>query len=98
MVYLSLTDVVDGTELTLQMVDATRNRPIFQTDVKINEKDRLATVEIVLPLPRLSAFVVKPGTLSFDVLWQGEILGSHRLIVESAATSTDEVSSSEEGE
>lgn len=95
MVYISLTDVIDGTELTLQMVDVSKNRPLFQTGVQINEKNRLATVEIVIPLPRLSTFVRGLGTLSFDVLWQGEILGSHRLLVESAPSDGD--SSSEGG-
>lgn len=92
-IYISLTDVVDGTELTFQMVDVTRNEPIFETSAKITEEDRLATVEIVLPLPRISEFVTRPGTLSFDVLWHGEILGSHRLRVEEAESPTGESSS-----
>src|SRR5581483_10699135 len=81
MAYISLTDVVDGTELALQMVNVSKNEVLFGVGVKIQQKDRLATVEIVVPLPPFGMFVREAGTLSFDVVWGGEILGSHRLLV-----------------
>jgi hypothetical protein len=82
--YISLTDVVDGTEITLQMVNISKNAPLFHTSLKISGTNRLGTVEIIAPLPPMSTFVREPGTLSLDVLWRGEILGSHRLIVAQA--------------
>jgi hypothetical protein len=79
--YVSLTDVIDGTAITLQMVNAIKNQVMFRVDLVIKEPDRLATVEIVVPLPAINTFVTEAGVLSFDVMWDGEILGSHRLVV-----------------
>ena len=78
-VYLSLTDVIDGTQLSLQFVNVSKNRIVFGIDFKIACKNRLATVEIVLPLPSLRPALHESGTFSFDVIWSGEILGSHRI-------------------
>lgn len=83
--YVSLTDVVDGTAITLQLVDVSKNRVLFQTGLKIAVNDRLATVEIVAPLPPLKMFVREPGTFSLDIVWRSEILGSHRLVVREIA-------------
>jgi len=80
--YISLTDVVDGTEITLQFVNVSKNKVLFGSALKLSGKDRLATVEIVAPLPPLRRFVGEAGTYSFDVVWNGEILGSHRLVVQ----------------
>lgn len=79
--YISVTDVVDGTELVLQFVNQSTNKVVFRAGVKLEVKDRLETVEIVAPLPPMSAIINKPGVYSFDVLCDAEILGSHRLIV-----------------
>jgi hypothetical protein len=77
--YISLTDVVDGTEIILQFVNVTKNEELFGTSFRIEKADRLSTVEIIAALPPLSRFVKEAGTFSLDVIWQGEILGSHRL-------------------
>jgi hypothetical protein len=79
--YISLTDLVEGTELVLQFVNVTKNQVIFQTGFKVNVQDRLATVEIVAPLPPIAQYVQEVGTFSLDVLCDNEILGSHRLLV-----------------
>jgi hypothetical protein len=79
--YLSFTDVIDGTDITLQAVNVSKNVVLFQTTFKINVNDRLATVEIILPLPPMAVFATEPATLSLDVVCNGEILGSHRLLV-----------------
>jgi hypothetical protein len=79
--YISLTDVVDGTEIGLQFINVTRNEMLFRNNMKINCNDRLGTVEIVAPLPPLHAIANKEGTYSLDVLWNNEILGSHRIMV-----------------
>jgi hypothetical protein len=79
--YISLTDVVDETEITVQFFDQTRNDIVFGQQLKIQCNDRLATVELVLPLPSMMQCASKAGTYSFDVIWSGEILASHRLVV-----------------
>jgi hypothetical protein len=79
--YVSLTDVVEGTELVLQFFNQTKNESVLHTGVRITGADRLATIEIVVPLPTVSSFIKEPGTYSLDVLWKGELLGSHRVLV-----------------
>src|SRR5260370_19010298 len=88
-VYISRTDVVDGTKLNLQFVNMTKNKVLFQTGLTINVKDRLRTVEIVAPLPPLARYVTEPGTFSLDVLCDNEILGSHRLLVKELGQQTE---------
>jgi hypothetical protein len=71
------------------MVNVSLNEVIFQLGLKIQQKDRLATVEIVVPLPPLNVFVRQAATLAFEVVWGGEILGSHRLLVKDDAQPTE---------
>jgi hypothetical protein len=80
-VYISLTDIVDGTEIVLQFLNITKNRPLMQTGFRLDPHDRLATVEIVVPLPPIANYLEGPGTYSLDVLWGEELLGSHRIRV-----------------
>lgn len=79
--YLSLTDVVDGTKLLLQFIHRGRNEVLFDTAITIQNQDRLATIEIAYQLPPLAPYVQGPGEYAFDVISEGIILGSHRLIV-----------------
>jgi hypothetical protein len=79
--YISLTDVVDGTEINLQFMNVGKNALLFQIGIKIASNDRLATVEIVAPLPPISTFCTEAGTYSLDVVWGTDLLGSHRLVV-----------------
>ena len=76
--YISLTDVCDGTELTLQFVNLSTNKVQFETRVALKCEERLATIEIVAPLPRLS--ITEAGVYAFEVLCEGELIGSHRII------------------
>ncbi len=76
--YISLTDVVDYTELLMQFVNLQLNAVLFESSVAIRCRDRLATVEIVAALPRLP--VASPGAYAFEIVWNGEILGSHRIV------------------
>lgn len=85
--YISLTDVWDNTKLELQFVSLKRNRVLFDTEIKIKCKDRLATVEIISQLPRLD--IPEPGIYAFEVVYGGEIIGSHRIIAR-AADDSDE--------
>ncbi len=80
--YVSLTDVMDNTTLTLEYSNIGDNTSIFQVSVQIQNNDRLATIEIVVPLPPMTVFAPKSGTYSLDVLWNKEIIGSHRVVVE----------------
>jgi len=78
--YISLTDVVDGTKLTLQFINLGKNIVLLELAMVVNIKDRLETVEIVAPLPPLP--ITEPGTYALEVVCEGEILRSHRIIAE----------------
>lgn len=75
--YLSLTDVCDNTVLSVHFTYLTKNEVLFETQFTIPCKDRLATVEIVLPLPPLP--IQGPGTYALEVICDGEIIGSSRI-------------------
>ena len=77
-VYMSLTDVCDKTKLLLQFVNLTKNAVLLGTEVEVSCKDRLGTLEVVLPLPTLP--VQEEGIYAIEVVCEGEILGSHRVI------------------
>lgn len=79
--YVSLTDVIDGTEIALQFVNVSKNNQVlFEAPAKIKCDDRLATVEMAFALPPLGRCITEGGTYSLDIVWRGEILGSHRIV------------------
>lgn len=77
-VYLSLTDVCDGTKIRLQFVNLSKNTVLLETAMSLNCQNRLVTIELVLPLPPLP--ITEAGTYSLEVLSEDTILGSHRVI------------------
>lgn len=75
--YISLTDVCDKTKLSLQFVNLTKNAVLMGTEILVECDNRLQTVEIVAPLPPLP--IRESGTYAFEVVCEGEILGSYRI-------------------
>ncbi len=78
--YVSLTDVCDGTTLEIQFINLSKNLVLFGTAVNIAHVDRLANVELVLPLPVLP--ITEAGTYALQVVCEGEIVGSWRVVAE----------------
>jgi hypothetical protein len=76
--YVNLTDVSEGTKLALQFVNLTKNEVLFGTEVAIGKVNRLAAVEMMFPLPPLPIGGV--GTYAVEVVCEGEILGSWRIV------------------
>lgn len=76
--YISVTDILRACELDVQFVNLTKNAVLFRTKVAVNCADRLQTVEVVLPLPLLP--IDGPGVYSLEVVCEGKILGSHRIV------------------
>lgn len=76
--YLSLTDVCDNTEITLQFVNLNKNKVLFHSEFLIESKDRLATHELIIPLPQLP--ITENGVYAFEVICENEIIGSHRIM------------------
>lgn len=83
--YISITDAASNTELLLQFTNLTTNRTIFGTKLRVESHDRLQTIEIVAPLPRLP--ISEAGTYAIEVLCEGELLGSHRIVAEESILS-----------
>jgi len=77
-VYIGITDVCDGTKLNLQFVSLDKNKILFETNVTITNVQRLQLVEIAIPLPHFQ--LEEPGTYAFEIVCDGEIVGSHRLV------------------
>jgi hypothetical protein len=77
--YVSLTDVCDSTLLKLQFVSLRKNKVLFEKEITIQCQDRLATVEIVLALPHFN--VPEAGMYAFEIVCEGEIIGSSRIKV-----------------
>lgn len=82
--YVSLTDVCENTVLQLQFVNLTKNAILFSKELTVNCQDRLATVELVFPLPPLP--IHESGSYAFEVVCEGNILGSCRIKAEELGT------------
>jgi hypothetical protein len=78
--YVSLTDVCDGTKVQLQFVNLSKNVVLFGTEIPITNDNRLATIELVFPLPPLP--IQETGTYALEVVCDGDILGSCRIMAE----------------
>ncbi len=78
--YVSLTDVCDGTAIQVQFVNLSKNILLFSTEVSVPNVDRLSNIELILPLPTLP--ITEAGVYALQILWQGEILGSWRVVAE----------------
>jgi hypothetical protein len=85
--YVNLTDVVEGTKLLLRFVNLSKNDVLFGTEVMVNNVHRLATVELVLPLPRLP--IQETGSYALELVCDGEILGSCRITAENMDEKTE---------
>ena len=76
--YISLTDVCNNTRLDLQFVSLEHNKVLFMTQLIVQCHDRLASVEFIAPLPPFT--VDESGAYAFEIVCEGEVIGSHRLM------------------
>lgn len=79
--YISITDVHQEARLTLRYIQLSdvEHQVFFQAELAATCNDPLQTVEIVVPLPPLPAI---KGVFALEVLWESDLLGSHRVVVE----------------
>jgi hypothetical protein len=77
--YLALTDVHGKTPLTLRLTDLSNADTLLEANFEVAAVDPIALSEYVLPMPLLP--VAKTGSLSLDLLYEGEILGTWRINV-----------------
>jgi len=89
-VYISLTDVCDNTTIQIQFVNLSKNIVLFGNAITISTVDRLSNTELVLPLPVLP--ISEAGVYALQVVCEGEILGSWRIVAEDLDAKKEEQS------
>ncbi|HEY2415937.1 MAG TPA: hypothetical protein VGI40_27090 [Pirellulaceae bacterium] len=81
--YLSLTEVRGAMAFILQLVNLEDDSQLFRSDLRVECHNPLLTVEMTVPLPPISP--PQAGIYALELMWNNEILGSLRIIVEDAA-------------
>ncbi|MSR57278.1 MAG: hypothetical protein EXS05_06370 [Planctomycetaceae bacterium] len=78
--YANLTSVHGEQRFVLRYVDLSDDSVVFQGEIKVECKDPLSPVEIVIPLPALPA--TKSGVFALELLWnENDPMGSFRITV-----------------
>lgn len=81
--YLSLTEVRGNMNFVLQLMNLEDDTQLFRSDLRVECHNPLLTVEMTVPLPPIAP--PQAGIYALELLWNSEILGSLRIIVEDAA-------------
>jgi hypothetical protein len=79
-VYFSVTELTGRKTFEVRYVDLHDNRVLFQAEVPIECDDPLKTIEVSLPLPRLPLVALEERSYALEVLCEGTLLGSHRVL------------------
>lgn len=78
--YISLTEIRGEVSLEVQCVNLDTHELVYHTSpLVVKARSPLDTKEIILPVPALPNV---PGAYVIQVLWDGEILGMYRVILE----------------
>jgi len=78
--YISLTEVRGPTPFLLQLVNLDDDMALFKSELKVDCPNPLYTIELTVPLPPIAP--PKAGIYALEVLYNHEILGSLRIVVE----------------
>ena len=78
--YFSVTELTGRKTFEVRYVDLHDNRVLFQAEVSIECDDPLKTIEVSLPLPRLPLVALQERSYALEVLCEGTLLGSHRVL------------------
>jgi hypothetical protein len=78
--YISLTEVRGPTPFLLQLVNLDDDMALFKSELKVDCPNPLYTIELTVPLPPIAP--PKAGIYALEVLYNSEILGSLRIVVE----------------
>ncbi|MBW3542125.1 MAG: hypothetical protein KY476_17785 [Planctomycetes bacterium] len=78
--YVSLTDVQGQVDLEFRYVSLKDHQILFTGKLQIESNDPLQTFELTIPLPPIP--IPHPGVFALELLWDNEILGSHRITAE----------------
>ena len=78
--YFSVTELTERKTFEIRYVDLHSNRSLFQAEVPVECDDPLKTIEISMPLPRLPLVALEERSYAVEVLCEGQLLGSHRVL------------------
>lgn len=78
--YFSVTELTGRKTFEVRYVDLHLNRSLFQAEVPVECDDPLKTIEISMPLPRLPLVALEERSYAVEVLCDGQLLGSHRVL------------------
>lgn len=76
--YVSLTEIHGQRSFELRYVDLSENSVVFTFEFKVECRNPLETVQLSLPLPVLP--VPHEGVFALELLCEGNLLGSHRIL------------------
>ena len=76
--YVSLTEVNGQRSFELRYVDLNENNVIFTFEFQVECRNPLETVQMTIPLPVLP--VPHEGVFALELVCEGELLGSHRIL------------------
>ena len=79
--YVSLTELQGTRKFELRYVDLAENNVLFGTAFEVSCRDPLETIQITVPLPPLP--IPHEGVFVLELLCDGEMLGSHRVLAKS---------------
>jgi hypothetical protein len=79
-VYINLTEIRLGAALQLRLISLESNEVCFESSpFGVDCQDPLATVEVVMPLPRMPH---APGAYALELLCANELIGACRIVVQ----------------
>ena len=76
--YVSLTEIHGQRSFELRYVDLNENHVLFTFEFKVECRNPLETIQLTLPLPVLP--VPHEGAFALELVCEGELLGSHRVL------------------
>jgi hypothetical protein len=82
--YFSITDFEGTAPFLLRYVDLKDSKVLLQIDLQISCKDRLETIEVVLPMPVLPR--PHKGVYALELLCKNEPIGAVRVVVDEAVS------------
>lgn len=75
--YISLTELRGEKTLELRLVNLATYNPLFKAEITVKRDDPVETLELVIPLPKLS--IQDVGVYAFELICDDTLLGSHRI-------------------
>lgn len=89
--YFSVTELTGRKVFEVRYVELRGNQVLFNADVPIECHDPLLTIEVALPLPRLPLVAWEERVYALEIVCEGQLLGSHRVLARIAPASTPPV-------